>query len=70
MKHYFTIELVNKSGYHLLTKEFNYNKANKRFKEFINVYPENRIELNHTDWVNCKFGYMPIAWSGKRVIFD
>ena len=67
---YFTVELVNKSGYHLLTKEFTYNKANKRFKEFIRIYPKDRIELNHTNWVNTKFGYMPMAWYGPKIVFN
>ncbi len=66
---YFTIELVrldlnNNRRYHLLTKVFgSWRKAESRFEYLVSLFPTERIELNHTSWVNTDFGHSPIAYS-------
>jgi len=62
---YFTIELVKRDRDDnkrlLLTKVFgSWRKAEAEFKYFVSLYPLDRIELNHTDWVNTSLGFSPI----------
>ena len=66
---YFTIELVRPdlngtNRYHLLTKVFGgWRKAESKFEYLAALYPLERVELNHTNWVNTVFGFAPIAYS-------
>lgn len=64
MKNYYSIELVKKGRYSLITKVFgNYNKAITEFKKCILMYPKQRIELNSRHNVTTDVGYAPIAWN-------
>lgn len=72
MIHKYSIELVRKNKnnvpmYFLLSREFTWHKAEKRFKELVRMYPNERIELSSNHWVNTHLGYMPMAWSNSTI---